>query len=128
MERFAAAATPFLIWIAEGKPAFEFFFYIIHFAANQKNHRLGVDQHADAVFFDDFVEFTDVIGIFDRIGQPRAAARANADLDARRRLAALVEQYMDTAQSRIGDGDDRGVAILILITPHPDGFWPCFAL
>ena len=106
MERFPAAAAPFFVGILEYEAAFEFFFDVIHLGAEQEHDGFGVDEHGDVVFFHHLVELADLIGIFNRVGKPRAAARAHADLDARRWLAALGQQLADAGFSGVGNGDE----------------------
>jgi len=120
METLATPTSPLLIGIAEDETAFEFFLDEIHLGADQKHHGLRVDEYfesATAAFslltfifngrkLDHFVKWSYCVGIFDGVGKPRATARADADLDAGRGFAALVEQLVDAAQSRVGYGDE----------------------
>src|SRR6185437_16084018 len=53
---------------------------------------------------DHLVEFAFLVGVLDRVGEARAAARAHADADAGRRLAAPGQQGLDALRRRIRHG------------------------
>jgi hypothetical protein len=104
VEGFAAAAATLFIRVAEGEARLQLILDEIHFGAENEHRRLGIDQDGDAVRLDDLVELALLVGIFERVGQPRAAARAHPDADAERRLAALGEQRPDPLRGGFCDG------------------------
>src|SRR6267154_1532800 len=95
VEGFTAAAATLFIRVAEGETRLQLVLDEIHLGAEDEHRRLGIDQDGDAVGLDDLIELALLVGIFERVGQPRAAARAHPDADAERRLAALDEQCPD---------------------------------
>src|SRR6516165_7024156 len=98
----AAAAATLLVWIAEGEAALQLLFDIIHLGPEDEHDRLRIDQYRHPLVLDDFVVFTLLIGIFERVAEPGAAAGPHADPHADRRLAALGEQRLYALCRRIG--------------------------
>src|SRR5665213_330028 len=100
VEGFAAAAAAFFVGIAEGEAGLELVLDVVHLGADDEHRRLGIDQDGDALVLHDLVEFSLIVGVFERISQARAAARAHADPDAGGILAALGEQRLDALGRR----------------------------
>src|SRR5207249_3364812 len=94
VEGLAAAAAALLVRIAESEAALQLLFEVIHLGPEDEHDRFWIDQYRHALVFDDLVEFALLVGIFDRVAKPRAAARAHADPHADRRLAAPGEQRL----------------------------------
>src|SRR5580693_183098 len=108
VKRLAAAAAALLVGIAEDKAVFELFLDVIHLGAEDEHDRLGVDQHGDSLVLNDLVELALLVGIFERVTEAGAAARAHADAHAGRRLAALREQRLNPLSRRVGHQKGRG--------------------
>src|SRR6185437_14632852 len=101
VEGLTAAAAPLLVGIAEGEARLQLVFDIVHFGADDEHRRLRIDEDRDALGLDHLVELALLVGIFERVGEPRAAAAAHADADADRRLAAPGQQRLDALRRRI---------------------------
>src|SRR6266446_1377475 len=101
VERFAAAAAAFLVGIAECEAALQLFLDVIHLGAEDEHDRLRIDQDRHALVFDDFVELALLIGIFERVAEARATARAHADAHSCRWLAALGQQRLDALRRSV---------------------------
>src|SRR6516162_8233171 len=95
VEGFAAAAAPFLVRIMKGKAALQLLLDIIHLGAEDEHDRLRIDEDRHALVFDNLVELTLFIGVFDRVAETGAAARTHANAHPDRRLAALGEERLD---------------------------------
>src|SRR5207245_1050038 len=74
VEGFTAAATAFLVGIVKCKAALQLFLDVVHLGAKDEHNRLGVDQYRHALVFDNFVELRLLVGVFDCVAEPRAAA------------------------------------------------------
>src|SRR5258705_8668311 len=103
VEGFTAAATTLFIRVAEGETGLQLVLDEIHLGAEDEHRRFRIDQDGDAVRLDYLVELALLVGIFERIGQPRAATRTHPDADAERRLTALGEQRPDPLRRGFGD-------------------------
>src|SRR5260370_23241665 len=74
LHRFAAAAGAGLVRIVEDELRRHLVDLVVHLGAEQKQHGLGIDQDLHALVLDDLVGGADIVGIFDRVGLPGAAA------------------------------------------------------
>src|SRR6266853_1623226 len=92
VERLAAAAAALLVRVAEDKARLELLLDVIHLGAEDEHDGFGVDEDCHPLVLDDFVEFALLVGVFDRVAEPRAAARPHADAHSQGRLAATGEQ------------------------------------
>ena len=63
--------------------------WIVHLGAEQEHHRLGVDQHLDALVLDHLVEGLLILGPFHGVFHAGAAAVLDADAQADDRLLGL---------------------------------------
>ena len=84
LHRFAAAAGADLVRVVEDELRLHLVGLVVHLGAEQEQHGLGIDQDLDALVLDHLVGGTDLVGIFDRVGLPGAAAVLDADAQARR--------------------------------------------
>src|SRR5262249_40267702 len=118
----AAAATALLVRIVESEAALQLLFDVVHLGPEDEHDRLRIDQYRHPLVFDDFVEFTLLVGIFDRVAEPRAAAGPHADPHADRRLAAFGEQRLYALRCSVRHRQD------LLSRQHPifskGGFLP----
>src|SRR3954451_5416652 len=78
----AAAAGAGLVGIVEDELGLHLVGLVVHFGAEQEQPRLGIDQDLDALVLDNLIGGFDVVGIFDRVGLPGAAAVLDADAQA----------------------------------------------
>src|SRR6266851_852467 len=95
VERLAAAAAALFVRVAEDKARLELLLDVIHLGAEDEHDGLGVNEDRHALVLDDFVEFALLVGVFDRIAEPRAAPGAHADAHPQGRLAAPGQQRLD---------------------------------
>src|SRR5260370_17623859 len=95
VKRLAAAATPLLVGVAEGKPVLQLLLDVIHFGAENEHDRFRIDQDRDPLVFDDLVEFAPLIGIFERVAEARATTRPHADANSDRGFAPVGEERLD---------------------------------
>src|SRR5205814_8333966 len=94
VERLAAAAAAFFVRIAEDEAGLQLLFDVIHLGADNEHDGFRVDQDCDPLILDDLVEFAFLVGVFERVGQTRAAAGAHPDPYPDRGLAATGEQRL----------------------------------
>src|SRR5450759_645527 len=76
---FAAATGAGLVRVVEDELRLHLVGLVIHLGAEQEQHGLGIDQDLDALVLDDLVGGANIVGIFDRIGLPGAAAVLDPD-------------------------------------------------
>src|SRR5580692_197262 len=74
LHRLAAAAGRDLVRVVEDELGLHLVGLVVHLGAQQEQHRLGIDQDLDALVLDHFVGGADIVGIFDGVGLPGAAA------------------------------------------------------
>src|SRR5437763_10421252 len=101
VERLAAAATALLVRVAEHEPRLQLLLDVVHFGAEDEHNGLRVDQDGHSLILDDLVVFTLIVGVFERVGQARAAARPHPDAHPNRGFAATGEQRLDALRRRI---------------------------
>ena len=82
LHRLAAAAGAGLVRVVEDELGLHLVGLVVHLGAEQEQHGLGIDQDLDALVLDDLVGRADVMGVFDRVGLPGAAAVLDADAQA----------------------------------------------
>src|SRR5512146_552483 len=95
VETLAAAAAALFVRVAEDETGLQLFFDVVHLGAEDEHDRLRVDQDRHPLGLDDLVELALLVGVFARVAEARAAARAHPDAHPRRRLATLGEQRLD---------------------------------
>src|SRR5580658_2585303 len=66
LHRFAAATGADLVRVVEDELRLHLVGLVVHLGAEQKQHRLGVDQYLNALVLDHFVGGADIVGVFDR--------------------------------------------------------------
>src|SRR6266566_1245308 len=76
---FAAAAGAGLVRVVEDELRRHLVDLVVHLGAQQEQHGLRIDQDLHALVLDDLVGRTNLVGVFDRIGLPRAAAVLDPD-------------------------------------------------
>src|SRR6202012_6273733 len=79
LHRLAAAAGRNLVRVVEDELGLHLVGLVVHLGAEQEQHRLGIDQDLDALVLDHFVGGANIVGIFYRVGLPRAAAVLDPD-------------------------------------------------
>src|SRR3954453_6359128 len=82
LDGLAAAASTGLVRVVEDELRRHLVDLVIHLGAQQKQHRLGIDQDLHALVLDHLVSGLDVVRIFDGIGLTRAAAILDPDAQA----------------------------------------------
>src|ERR1700733_14078123 len=79
LHRLAAAASAGLVRIIEDELRRHLVDLVVHLGTEQKQHSFGIDQDLDALVLDDLVGGADIVGVFDGIGLPGAAAVLDSD-------------------------------------------------
>ena len=79
LHRFAATAGAGLVRVVEDELRLHLVGLVVHLGAEQEQHGLGIDQDLDALVLDHFVGRADLVGVFDRVGLPGAAAVLDPD-------------------------------------------------
>src|SRR5215212_9185739 len=82
LHRLAAAAGRDLVRVVEDELGLQLVGLVVHLGAEQEEHRLRVDQDFHAPVLDHFVGRADLVGVFDGVGLPGAAAILDADAQA----------------------------------------------
>ena len=92
---FAAAAGAGLVRIVEDELRRHLVDLVVHLGAEQKQHGLGIDQDLDALVLNDLVGGADIVGVFDRLGLPGAAAVLDPDPQADDFGIGALRQFCD---------------------------------
>src|SRR5690606_16153690 len=95
VEGFPAAAPALLVGIAEAEAGLKLVLDPVHLRAEDEHRRFGIDEDGDALVFHHLVPLSLLVGVFERVGEARAAARPYADANAHGRLASLREERLD---------------------------------
>src|SRR3954454_1741752 len=82
LHRLAAAAGTDLVGVVEDELGLHLVRLVVHLGAEQEQHGLWVDQDLDALILDNLVGWLHVVGVFNRVGLPRAAAVLDSDAQA----------------------------------------------
>src|SRR5260221_2096174 len=103
---FAATAGAGLVRIVEDELRRHLVGLVIHLGAQQEQHRLAVDQDLHALVLDDFFGRSHLVGIFDRIGLPGAAAIHDPDAKADDLGIGAFCQLSDPLRGSLGQPHD----------------------
>ena len=106
--RFAAAAGFRLIGIVEHEAGRKLVALVVHLGADKEHHRLGVDEDADALVFDHFIERADGFGVIHRVAHPGAAAVLHAYTDADITAVRFRHDRLNLCRGNIGEAHDLG--------------------
>src|SRR5919106_1264508 len=124
-ERFAAAAAPGLVRIAELEGGAQPVLDEIHLGAEEVHRRLGVDHHLDPVRLDHLLARPDLAGEIDRVGEPGTARGLDPDPDAGRARADGNAGEIELDQlglvAHAGHGQTRGVGQPLSAPPEYPG-------
>lgn len=78
-ERFTAAAVACLVRVFEGEAGFKFTIVIIHFGADQVQHRALINEDFKAFVFNHFFSWILLGRVFHEVAHAGATAGLNAD-------------------------------------------------
>src|SRR5712664_587349 len=106
LHRLAATAGAGLVRIVEDELRRHLVGLVVHLVAQQKQYGLGIDQDLHALVLDDLVGGTDLVGVFDRIGLPGAAAVLDADPQAHDLGIGAFGQISNALRRRVGQLHD----------------------
>src|SRR5260221_10364646 len=106
-EGLAAAAARLLVGILEDETALQLVLLVIHLGADQEHHGSRIDEDRHALVLDDVLELLLLVGIFDEIAEPGAAARLHPDAQALHRLVGTRHQLLHPRSGSFGNRDHR---------------------
>lgn len=83
MKAGSTAASSFFVGVIEDELGAKFVCFEFHFCANEGHNSFAIDDHLDALLFDYFIKFFDLIfpDIVHIIGESWASFLAKADFD-----------------------------------------------
>ena len=103
LHRFAAAAGAGLVRVVEDELRLHLVGLVVHLGAEQEQHRLGIDQDLDALVLDDLVGRLDVMGVFDGVGLPGAAAVLDTDAQSDNFGIGALGQFLNPRRGGFGE-------------------------